>query len=97
MACNSRKPCSSGNFNFLFVSERATFNSAQRNCEQKKGTLANFLREKDYKNLKECCKSQNDFWIGLSDSNECNNAQIKPYQWVKSSTCQSALPLSVQY
>ena len=87
--------CTYDGYQYEFSTLTANFNLAQQNCRNNGGTLARYLDEDAYLELRKCCQNGLEYWIGLFENRDCSSSSIGPYSWVGNATCTSGSPLNV--
>ena len=87
--------CIHDGYSYEFSRRTANFYDASRRCLKEGGTLAKYLDDDAYIKLNKCCRTSNQYWIGLVDKDECSNNLNGSYKWEGDTTCSNARPLNV--
>ena len=91
--------CEHNGYRYEFSTSIECFCCAQRKCESNGGTLARYLNEDAYLELRKCCQRGFTYWIGLFENRNCSSSQAGPhlpYSWVGYTTCTNGSPLIVE-
>ena len=89
--------CKYGGYVYEFSTSTfpANFDFAQQLCENNGGTLARYLDEDAYVELRKCCQNGAHYWIGLVENRLCTSSAVGRYTWVDDTACTSGRPLKV--
>ena len=82
-------------YEFSTLISQTNFDAAQLLCKINGGTLARYLDEDAYLELRKCCQNGGNYWIGLFENPLCNGSPVGPYTWVGDTACTSGSPLDV--
>ena len=87
--------CEHNGYRYEFSTSTTDFNFAKQLCENNGGTLARYLDEDAYLEIRKYCQNGLLYWIGLSENRLCSSSPVEPYKWVSDTTCTSGSPLNI--